>query len=236
MEKVKSSDSFTFNESWEEKKERALKIVKKLIEMYPRDKILHGDPFFTLIRCIISQRNRDEVTDRVSELLFNRYPTIHALANAKIEDVQKLLRENGVGLWKNKGKWIVECSRIILEKYGGKVPDTLEELVKLPGIGRKCANIVLAYGFGYQAIPVDTHVNRISKRLGLAPPKVPPEKVEEYLKELIPEELWIYVNHAMVDHGKAICRPISPKCDECPLKALCPYAKGLIRDEEIRRT
>ncbi|WP_324736278.1 endonuclease III [Thermococcus sp. SY098] len=236
MEKVKSSDSFTFNESWEEKKDRALKIVKKLIEMYPRDRILHGDPFFTLIRCIISQRNRDEVTDRVSELLFNRYPTVHALANAKIEDVQKLLRENGVGLWKNKGKWIVECSRIILEKYGGNVPNMLEELVKLPGIGRKCANIVLAYGFGKQAIPVDTHVNRISKRLGLAPPKAPPEKVEEYLKELIPKELWIYVNHAMVDHGKAICRPISPRCYECPLKALCPYAKGFISDGEIRKT
>ncbi|WP_457754199.1 endonuclease III domain-containing protein [Thermococcus sp.] len=236
MEKVKSSDSFTFNESWEEKKKRALKIVKKLIEMYPRDRILHGDPFFTLIRCIISQRNRDEVTDRVSELLFNRYPTIHALANAKIEDVQKLLRENGVGLWKNKGKWIVECSRIILERYNGKVPNMLEELVKLPGIGRKCANIVLAYGFGKQAIPVDTHVNRISKRLGLAPPKASPEKVEEYLKELIPKELWIYVNHAMVDHGKAICRPISPRCNECPLKALCPYAKGFISDEEIRKT
>lgn len=236
MEKVKSSSSFTFNESWEEKKERALKIVKKLIEMYQRDRILHGDPFFTLIRCIISQRNRDEVTDRVSELLFSRYPTIHALANAKIEDVQKLLRENGVGLWKNKGKWIVECSRLILKKYGGKVPDSVEELVKLPGIGRKCANIVLAYGFGKQAIPVDTHVNRISKRLGLAPPKVPPEKVEEYLKELIPKELWIYVNHAMVDHGKTICRPISPKCNECPLKTLCPYAKGFISDEEIRKT
>lgn len=236
MEKVKSSGSFTFNESWEEKKERALKIVKKLIEMYQRDRILHGDPFFTLIRCIISQRNRDEVTDRVSELLFSRYPTIHALANAKIEDVQKLLRENGVGLWKNKGKWIVECSRLILKKYGGKVPDSVEELVKLPGIGRKCANIVLAYGFGKQAIPVDTHVNRISKRLGLAPPKAPPEKVEEYLKELIPKELWIYVNHAMVDHGKTICRPISPKCNECPLKTLCPYAKGFISDEEIRKT
>jgi len=236
MEKVKSSGSFTFNESWEEKKERALKIVKKLIEIYQRDKILHGDPFFTLIRCIISQRNRDEVTDRVSELLFSRYPTIHALANAKIEDVQKLLRENGVGLWKNKGKWIVECSRLILKKYSGKVPDSVEELVKLPGIGRKCANIVLAYGFGKQAIPVDTHVNRISKRLGLAPPKAPPEKVEEYLKELIPKELWIYVNHAMVDHGKTICRPISPKCNECPLKTLCPYAKGFISDEEIRKT
>ncbi|MBO8175577.1 MAG: endonuclease III [Thermococcus sp.] len=236
MEKVKSSGSFTFNESWEEKKERALKIVKKLIEIYPRERLLHGDPFFTLVRCIISQRNKDETTDKASEALFRKYPTIHDLANARVEDVQKLLKENGVGLWKNKGKWIVECSRIILEKYSGKVPDTLEELVKLPGIGRKCANIVLAYGFGYPAIPVDTHVNRISKRLGLAPPKASPEKVEEYLMELIPKGLWIYVNHAMVDHGKAICRPISPKCDKCPLRALCPYAKGLISDEEIRKT
>ncbi|NJE08841.1 endonuclease III [Thermococcus sp. M39] len=239
MKMEKSSGSFTFEESWEEKKERAVKIVKKLMEMYPRrsmNEILQGDPFFTLIRCIISQRTKDETTDKASDALFKKYPTIHDLANAKVEDVQKLLKENGVGLWKNKGKWIVECSRTILEKYGGKVPDTLDELVKLPGIGRKCANIVLAYGFGYQAIPVDTHVNRISKRLGLAPPKVSPEKVEEYLMKLIPKELWIYVNHAMVDHGKAICRPISPKCDECPLRGLCPYAKGLISDEEIRKT
>lgn len=236
MMAAKNSHSFTFNESWDEKRERAVKIVKKLMGMYPRKRLLHGDPFFTLIRCIISQRNKDETTDKASEVLFRKYPTIQDLANARVEDVQKILKENGVGLWKNKGKWIVECSRIILEKYDGKVPDTLEELVKLPGIGRKCANIVLAYGFGYQAIPVDTHVNRISKRLGLAPPKVSPEKVEEYLVRIIPKELWIYVNHAMVDHGKAICRPISPKCNECPLKALCPYAKGLVSDEEIRKT
>ena len=236
MMAAKNSHSFTFNESWDEKRERAVKIVKKLMGMYPRKRLLHGDPFFTLIRCIISQRNKDETTDKASEVLFRKYPTIQDLANARVEDVQKILKENGVGLWKNKGKWIVECSRVILEKYDGKVPDTLEELVKLPGIGRKCANIVLAYGFGYQAIPVDTHVNRISKRLGLAPPKVSPEKVEEYLVRIIPKELWIYVNHAMVDHGKAICRPISPKCNECPLKALCPYAKGLVSDEEIRKT
>ncbi|HIP89622.1 MAG TPA: endonuclease III [Thermococcus paralvinellae] len=235
MMAAKNSHSFTFNESWDEKRERAIRIVKKLMEMYPRKRLLHGDPFFTLIRCIISQRNKDETTDKASEALFRKYPTIQDLANARVEDVQRILKENGVGLWKNKGIWIVECSRIILEKYDGKVPDTLEELVKLPGIGRKCANIVLAYGFGYQAIPVDTHVNRISKRLGLAPPKVSPEKVEEYLVRLIPKELWIYVNHAMVDHGKAICRPISPKCNECPLKTLCPYAKGLVSDEEIRK-
>lgn len=233
---TKSSQSFEF-ESWDEKKERAVKIVKKLMEMYPRGtmrEILHGDPYFTLIRCIISQRNRDEVTDRVSEILFKKYPTMEALAAAKAEEIQALLKENGVGLWKTKGRWIVEASRILLEKYRGKVPDTLEELVKLPGIGRKCANIVLAYGFGKQAIPVDTHVHRISKRLGLAPPKSSPEKVEEHLKELIPKELWIYVNHAMVDHGKTICKPIGPKCGECPLNQLCPYAKGLIKEEDIK--
>ncbi|WP_461863247.1 endonuclease III domain-containing protein [Thermococcus sp.] len=235
---AKSSPSFTFHESWEEKRERAVKIVRKLMEMYPRrsmGEILQGDPYFTLIRCIISQRTKDETTDRASEVLFRRYPTMESLANARVEEIQRLLKENGVGLWKTKGRWIVETSRILLEQYDGKVPDTLEELVKLPGIGRKCANIVLAYGFGYQAIPVDTHVNRISKRLGLAPPRVPPEKVEEYLSELIPENLWIYVNHAMVDHGKRICRPIGPKCEMCPLRELCPYAKGLVRDEEIRR-
>ncbi len=234
---IKSSHSYTFHESWEEKRERAIKIVKRLIEMYPRrsrGEILQGSPYFTLIRCIISQRTKDETTDRASEVLFRHYPTMEALANAGVEEIQKLLKENGVGLWNSKGRWIVETSRILLEKYGGKVPDDIDELMKLPGIGRKCANIVLAYGFGYQAIPVDTHVNRISKRLGLAPPGVQPEKVEEYLSELIPENLWIYVNHAMVDHGKRICRPIGPRCGECQLRELCPYAKGLVTDEDIK--
>ncbi len=230
-----SSGSFTFEEDWNEKKKRALLIVRKLMEAYPRDRLLHGDPYFTLIRCIISQRNRDEVTDRAAETLFRRYPGMEALAGAKVEEVQALLRREGVGLWRSKGRWIVESSRMLLRKYGGEVPDDVHELMRLPGIGRKCANIVLAYGFGRQAIPVDTHVNRISKRLGLAPPDVPPEKVEEYLGELIPEDLWIYVNHAMVDHGKAMCRPIGPRCNECPLRDLCPYAKGLVDLKNGRR-
>ncbi len=237
QETVKAPYSYTFHESWEEKKERAVKIVRKLMEMYPRKsmgEILQGEPYFTLIRCIISQRTKDETTDRAREVLFKHYPTMKALADASVEEIQKLLKENGVGLWKTKGRWIVEASRILLEKYGGKVPDHIDELMKLPGIGRKCANIVLAYGFGRQAIPVDTHVNRISKRLGLAPPRVAPEKVEEYLSELIPRDLWIYVNHAMVDHGKKICRPIRPKCNECPLRELCPYAKGLVTDADIK--
>ena len=225
---------FTFTESWEEKKKRAQEIVKRLINAYPREKILIGDPYKTLIHCIISQRMRDEVTYRVWEELFKKYKDIKTIANTPIEEMQEFLRKNGVGLWKTKGKWIVKASQIIIEKYGGKVPDKIEELTKLPGIGRKCANIVFAYGFGKQTIPVDTHVNRISKRLGLAPPKVPPEKVEEYLKQLIPKDLWIYVNHAMVDHGKRICKPIIPKCNDCPLQDLCPYFKGQITGEDIK--
>ncbi len=221
--------AFTFSESWEDKKKRAVLIVKKLMEMYPRTTLLQGNPYFTLIRCIISQRNRDEVTDRATERLFSKYPSMEDMAKASVEDVQKLLRESGVGLWRTKGRWIVESSRILLREYEGKVPEDLDELMRLPGIGRKCANIVLAYGFGKQAIPVDTHVNRISKRLGLAPPGVPPEKVEEYLRELIPRNLWIYVNHAMVDHGKAVCRPVRPKCSECGLRDLCPYSRGLVK-------
>ncbi|CAB49586.1 endonuclease III domain-containing protein [Pyrococcus abyssi] len=203
-------------------RERALKIVQILKSTYPRERHVSGDPYKTLIRCIISQRNRDEVTDRVSEELFKRYPSIEAIASASVEEMQNFLRSLKVGLWRSKGKWIVETSRIILEKYKGRVPDKFEELIKLPGIGRKCANIVLAYGFGIPAIPVDTHVYRISRRLGLAPWDASPEEVEERLKELIPREEWIYVNHAMVDHGKSVCRPIKPRCDECPLKELCP--------------
>ncbi|NJF24596.1 endonuclease III [Thermococcus sp. Bubb.Bath] len=229
-----SLEGFTFEESWEEKKKRAEKIVEILMKTHPREKLLIGDPYRTLVHCIISQRMRDEVTYRVWEELFKKYRDIETIANTPVEEMKEFLRKQGVGLWKTKGEWIVKASQIILEKYGGKVPDDIHELMKLPGIGRKCANIVLAYGFGRQAIPVDTHVNRISKRLGLAPPRVAPEKVEEYLTELIPKEKWIYVNHAMVDHGRSICRPINPKCEECPLRELCPYAKGIVRDEDIK--
>lgn len=231
---AKNSHSFTFEESWNEKKRRAHEIVKRLMNYHQREKLLIGDPYKTLIHCIISQRMRDEVTYKVWKMLFEKYKNIKTIAKISPEEMQDFLRKNGVGLWKAKGEWIVRSSQIILEKYGGKVPDKIEELMKLPGIGRKCANIVLAYGFGQQTIPVDTHVNRISKRLGLAPPKIAPEKVEEYLKELIPERLWIYVNHAMVDHGKSICRPIQPKCSECFLQDLCPYNKGLIKKEDIK--
>lgn len=228
------SKGFTFSESPEEKRERAGKIVEILMKTHPREKLLIGDPYRTLVHCIISQRMRDEVTYRVWEELFRKYRDIETIANTPVGEMQEFLRRQGVGLWKTKGEWIVEASRIILEHYGGKVPDSMEELTKLPGIGRKCANIVLAYGFGKQAIPVDTHVNRISKRLGLAPPKVAPEKVEEYLTALIPKDKWIYVNHAMVDHGKTICNPIRPKCEQCPLRELCPYAKGLVTEEHMR--
>ncbi|BAA30606.1 endonuclease III domain-containing protein [Pyrococcus horikoshii] len=203
-------------------RERALKIIKILKSTYPRKNHVSGDPYKTLIRCIISQRNRDEVTDRVSEELFKRYPTIESIASASVEEMQNFLKSLKVGLWRSKGKWIVETSRIILKKYNGRVPDKFEELIKLPGIGRKCANIVLAYGFGIPAIPVDTHVYRISRRLGLAPWDASPEEVEERLKSLIPREEWIYVNHAMVDHGKSVCKPIKPRCWECPLRGLCP--------------
>ncbi|WP_394352212.1 endonuclease III domain-containing protein [Thermococcus sp. MV5] len=231
---VKNLQSFTFKENWDEKKRRAHEIVKRLMNHYQKEKLLIGDPYKTLVHCIISQRMRDEVTYKVWKMLFEKYKNIKIIAKTPPEEMQDFLRKNGVGLWKAKGKWIVKSSQIILEKYGGKVPDKIEELMKLPGIGRKCANIVLAYGFGQQTIPVDTHVNRISKRLGLAPPKIAPEKVEEYLKELIPERLWIYVNHAMVDHGKSICRPIKPKCSECFLQDLCPYNKVLIKKEDIK--
>ncbi len=226
--------SFTFDESWEEKRKRAEKIVEVLMKTYPREKLLIGDPYRTLIHCIISQRMRDEVTYRVWEELFKKYRDIETIASTPVKEMQEFLRKQGVGLWKTKGEWIVKASQIILEKYKGEVPDDIHELMKLPGIGRKCANIVLAYGFGKQAIPVDTHVNRISKRLGLAPPGVQPEKVEGYLKELIPKDRWIYVNHAMVDHGKITCRPIKPKCNECPLRELCPYARGLVKMEDIK--
>ncbi len=126
------------------------------------------------------------------------------------------------GFYKTKAKRLVEIARIIVEEYDGKVPISLEALMELPGVGRKTANIVLAYAFGVPAVPVDTHVHRISNRLGLVKTRTP-EETERELKRILPKRYWIDINWMLVKFGQIICRPINPKCNECPLHELCDY-------------
>ncbi len=193
--------------------------AKLIIEKFPRE-IKERDPFKVLIKTVLSQRSRDENTDIASEKLFNSgYDNPQALANAKEEELYELIKP--AGLYRQKAKKIIQIAKTIVEKHGGKVPDTLEELTSLPGVGRKTANIVLYVAFSKPAIAVDTHVHRISNRLGWVKTKKP-EETEKELMKILAKNLWGPINGSMVEFGRRICRPISPKCEECPLKNLCP--------------
>lgn len=204
--------------------EKAEKITTILIEKYPREDHIHFEsPFKVLVRCIISQRNRDEVTDRVAGSLFEKWDTPDDIADLSIKEMQEFLRDQSLGLYNSKGEWIVKAARKIIEAYGGDVPENEKKLLEIKGIGRKCMNIIMAYGFGKPAIPVDTHVDRVSKRLGLVKKGATSRKVEKKLKKKISKDKWFYLNHALVDHGQTICKPQNPLCEKCPVKQYCRY-------------
>lgn len=177
-----------------------------------------GSPFVVLISTILSQRTRDENTIKASNQLFTEYKTPRQIAAAPIERIEELIRPSG--FYRVKAMRVKEVSRIIAEEYNGRVPSSLSELLQLPGVGRKTANCVLVYGFRKNAIPVDTHVHRISNRLGLVNTKTP-EKTEEELRRIIPEEHWLELNELFVKFGQQVCRPIKPRCRECPVTAEC---------------
>lgn len=178
-----------------------------------------NDPFYVLISTVLSQRTRDDVTIPTTEKLFKVYDSPTAMAGADPGDIEKLIKE--VGFYRVKSQRIIDISRILLEEYGGKVPDNIDDLLKLPGVGRKTANCVLTYAFRKYAIAVDTHVHRISNRLGLVATSSP-EETEVELEHVVPRELWQYVNELLVRFGQDVCRPVSPKCGVCMLEDLCP--------------
>lgn len=181
-----------------------------------------GGPFSILIGTILSARTKDESTTKVVKELFKKYKDAKALANAKLKDVEKIIKP--IGFYHVKAKRIIEVASIINSKYKGKVPDILDELVALPGVGRKTANCVLVYAFEKPAIPVDIHVHRISNRLGLVKTKTP-EETEMELMEKIPKKFWLEINDAFVMYGQNICKPISPMCNVCKIKRSCKYYK-----------
>jgi len=175
-----------------------------------------------LIATILSARTKDENTTKAADKLFKVYGTPKKLANAKVKDVEKMIKS--VGFYHVKSKRIINAAKIILTKYNGKVPANLDKLVDIPGVGRKTANCVLVYAFEEPAIPVDTHVHRISNRLGLVETKTP-EETEMALREKIPKKYWLPINNTFVMYGQNICKPISPMCDVCQIKNSCKYYK-----------
>lgn len=172
------------------------------------------EPYQILIATVLSSRTRDEQTAKAVDRLFSKAKNIEDLARMEVGEIEELIR--GVGFYRVKAKRIKEIAEILTNK---KFPETFEELVQLPGVGRKTANIVLTY-LGKPAIAVDTHVHRIANRIGLVNTKTP-EKTEEELKKVFPVELWERVNYVFVGFGQTVCLPRNPKCSECPISDVC---------------
>ncbi|MBW3019370.1 endonuclease III, partial [Candidatus Woesearchaeota archaeon] len=150
--------------------------------------------------------------------LFEKYGTADKLANADPEKVKKIIKS--IGFYNAKTKNIISAAKMIKEDFEGRVPDNMADLIRLPGVGRKVANCVLVYSFGKEAIPVDTHVHRISNRLGWVKTKTP-EQTEQTLEKIVPKKYWKIVNDVFVTHGQTVCKPISPLCSECPIAGKC---------------
>ena len=176
------------------------------------------EPYKILISTILSARCRDEVTEVIAEKLFKKYPTAKSLANANPKDVKKLVKSSG--FYNAKTKNIIGAAKKVTTEHKGKVPKDWEGLLDLPGVGRKVAGCVRVYAFNEPAIPVDTHVHRISNRLGWVKTK-DPNKTEQALMEIVPKKYWNDLNDTFVSHGKTICLPQTPNCSVCPVFKYC---------------
>lgn len=181
-----------------------------------------SDPFHVLVSTIVSLRTRDATTRKVSGQVLYRAPTPEAMAAIDRRSLEELLRP--AGFFRQKAGQLRELSNILLQDFDGEVPDSMEELLSLPGVGRKTANFVLGMVFGRPAICVDVHVHRISNRLGLVNTSSP-EGTETALQELFPRREWTGINHTMVRFGQRVCKPVKPACGLCPLADECPVGK-----------
>lgn len=207
------------------RRERAIEVCERLNRRYgPVECFLdHQNPFRLVISVLLSAQTTDAQVNKVTPELFRRWPTPYEMAGASVADVMDVIKS--LGFYKTKAKHCVKAARMIVADYGGEVPSTMRELQKLPGVGRKTANIVLNVGFGIvEGIAVDTHVNRIAHRLALSPKthEKEPLKTEQDLLKILPHEYWESVNHQWISFGREICSARSPKCAECPLADLCP--------------
>ncbi|MEM2094225.1 MAG: endonuclease III [Candidatus Bathyarchaeia archaeon] len=208
----------------EEKRKRAFLIFKLLREKYPNARVAlkFSNPLEILIATILSAQCTDAKVNEVTSSLFKKYRTAEDYAKAELSVLEQEIKPTG--FYRNKARYIKESCAIIARDYGGKVPDTMEELMKLPGVARKTANIVLANAYGIVAgIAVDTHVSRVSQRLQLTTSK-DPYKIEKDLMQLFPKEMWFPLNYLIIDFGRDICAAANPACERCPLSKLCPSA------------
>lgn len=200
---------------------RAGLINDTLRPLYPEAStaLVHSNPLELLIATILSAQCTDARVNMVTPSLFRRYKTVRDFATSDSEELQELIKSTG--FFRSKANNIRACCQAILERFGGKVPSTLAELVSLPGVGRKTANVVLGDAFDTPGITVDTHVGRLSRRLGLTRHQ-DPVKVEFALMNLLPEQEWTAFSHRLILHGRAVCHARNPRCDLCAVASLCP--------------
>ena len=205
-------------------KQRTKFILEKLKEMYPDAKceLNYETPFQLLVATILSAQTTDKKVNEVTETLFKKYPDVDTFLTMSINELEDHIKQ--IGLYRNKSKNLILMFRQIKEKFNGEVPTTMEGITSLAGAGRKTANVVLSNAFGVPSIAVDTHVFRVSNRLGLAESDKVLE-VEKQLQKELPKKEWTLMHHLLIFHGRRCCTARNPKCEECPLSHICKYDK-----------
>lgn len=212
----------------ERKKQEILALLEKIYQGITTA-LAYRNPFELLIAVILSAQTTDKQVNRLTKRLFAKYPTPAEMAQLTVDELAEEIK--GCGLYRNKAKNIAQTLRILLADYGGEVPAEREALLRLPGVGRKTANVVLSNAFNIPALAVDTHVFRVANRLGLADAPHP-RGVEEQLKSLMPPEKWGDLHHWLIWHGRKVCRARNPQCPQCPFFELCPGRMKARPDQE----
>ncbi len=212
--------------------QRIQEIIKRLQKEYSRARIAleYKDPFQLLVAVILSAQCTDKRVNMITPRLFERFPGVREMAEADVREIEEIIRS--CGFFRNKAKNIKAAASMILAKFGGRVPDNMEDIIRLPGVARKTGNVVLYNAYGVKAgIAVDTHVKRLARRLGLSSEK-DPVKIERDLMEKIPKDLWGEITYLLIDHGRKVCKARKPDCENCILRDLCPYYRSLKGKQE----
>lgn len=206
-------------------KKRIKEVVDELLILYPEAdcELDFGSVFQLLVAVVLSAQTTDKSVNQVTPVLFGKYPDAASLAEIDQGELEQILRR--IGMYKTKAKNVKGLAQIIHEQYGGEVPGDYDQLIALPGVGRKTANVVLANGFGQQRIAVDTHVFRVSNRIGLVREK-DVLKTELALMKVLPESTWTQMHHALIWHGRRVCDARKPQCDTCSIQHLCLFYAG----------
>ena len=204
-------------------KEKMSFISQYVDSLFPNAKceLFYSQDYELAIAVMLSAQTTDKAVNKVTQILFKKCPTLESLNNAKIEDIEECIKS--LGLYKNKAKNIKEMASILISDFSSKLPSDKSELQKLPGIGNKSAGVIRIEIFKIPDLPVDTHIIRITNRLGIANKKDEPIDIERKLKKLIPESSWIKTHHQLIHFGRYFCTAKSPKCDECKLRDICKY-------------